>query len=458
MTTSSSNEAPPNCARHVAVIGGGLVGSLQACFLAEKGFEVELFEAKEDIRTRKYASGRSINLGLSHRGREALKLVGLEDEVIRNGAVPMHGRMIHSLSGKTSAQAYGKKGQNVLSMDRRRLNETLLTAAESYPNVKTHFRHKLVQAELDKGTIVILDRNTDREFTLRPDLIVGCDGVNSAMRAALFEYGLINYSQEYLTHGYMELHIPAKDGKFAMEANYLHVWPREPFTMIATPNPDGTFNCALFLPLEEFADIKIRGRQVCLEFFREHFPDAVTLIGEQELTESFIANRACKLMSIKCSPYHYKDKAVIIGDAAHAMVPFYGQGMNCGFEDCIVFSEALDKFDGDLAKVLPAFSEYRSPDAQAMCDLNLYNFKEMRSLVNSRWFLFRKYLDWFLQWLFPKRHIPLYTMVTFSRIRYGEVVRRWKRQTKIVNWTLFGMACLSVVVTGIFIRRFVNLE
>ncbi|XP_071797814.1 kynurenine 3-monooxygenase-like isoform X2 [Asterias amurensis] len=417
-----STDMNSSSALNVAVVGGGLVGSLEAILLAKRGFNVELYEAREDIRTLEHVSGRSINLALSVRGRAALQLVGLEEQFI-------------------------------LSVDRRLLNETLLTEAEKYPNIQLHFSHKLLQANLDKGTLVF-KKEDGSEMTVQPDLIIGCDGAYSAIRKQMIRLGRMSYSQEYIPHGYMELCIPPKEGKFATRINYLHIWPRDEFMMIALPNMDASFTCTLFMPFAQFDQIENEGETAGLDFFRKYFPDAIPLIGEKEIKETFLKNRGLPMVSIKCSHYNYKDRVLIMGDAAHAMVPFYGQGMNCGFEDCVVLEELLEKYNNDFAKVLPAFSEHRAPDAQAMCDLAMYNYVEMRSLVNSRWFLLKKKVDKFLNWLMPKKYIPLYTMVTFSRIRYHSVIQQWKRQDKFVEKALFYLMCVPAASIGVFMLSY----
>uniref|UniRef100_A0AAQ5ZH08 Kynurenine 3-monooxygenase n=1 Tax=Amphiprion ocellaris TaxID=80972 RepID=A0AAQ5ZH08_AMPOC len=380
----------------VAVVGGGLVGALNACFFAKRGFDVEVFETREDIRQAKIVKGRSINLALSHRGRQALKHVGMEEKIVSQG-IPMHARMIHSLSGKQSPIPYGKKGQYILSVDRANLNKELLTEAETYPNTKLNFDHKLQDWSAETGlmTFVRPDGSTEE---VEADLIVGCDGAFSAIRKQFLRRSRFNYSQTYIPHGYMELTMPPINEEFAMKPNYLHIWPRNTFMMIALPNMDKTFTLTFSL---------------LRDYFR--LP-------------------AQAMVSVKCSPYHIGDKCVLMGDAAHAVVPFYGQGMNAGFEDCIVFDEIMDRFSEDFNAVLPEYTRVRVPDDHAIADLAMYNYIEMRAHVNSKWFLFRKHVDNFLHFLMPRAVIPLYTMVTFTRTRYHEAVERWHWQDKVIHF------------------------
>uniref|UniRef100_A0A3Q3GKV7 Kynurenine 3-monooxygenase n=1 Tax=Labrus bergylta TaxID=56723 RepID=A0A3Q3GKV7_9LABR len=360
----------------VAVVGGGLVGALNACFFAKRGFEVEVFETREDIRQAKVVKGRSINLALSHRGRQSLKHVGMEEKIVSQG-IPMHARMIHSPSGKQTPIAYGKKGQ---------------VTAEKYPNTKLNFDHKLQDWSADTGIMMFLCLRADGSTQqIQADLIVGCDGAFS-------------------------LTMPPINGEFAMKPNYLHIWPRNTFMMIALPNLDKTFTCTLFMPFEEFE--KITTGDEVLEFFQKYFADTIPLIGVDALKEDYFRLPGQAMVSVKCSPYHIGDKCVLMGDAAHAVVPFYGQGMNAGFEDCIVFDEIMETLNEDFSAVLPEYTRVRVPDDHAIADL-------------AMWFLFRKHVDNLLHFIMPKTIIPLYTMVTFTRTRYHEAVQRWHWQDKV---------------------------
>ncbi|KAL8585210.1 hypothetical protein ACOMHN_013225 [Nucella lapillus] len=422
--------------KHVAVCGGGLVGAMNACFLAKRGFTVDVFEMRPDIRTQEVVRGRSINLALSVRGREALKKIGLEDQVIQKG-IPMFSRMIHDCDGTLRPIPYGKGQQNIMSVDRRLLNEVLLDAAEKYPSVKTHFNHKLVKCNFETGEIVFL--HDGEELKRKVDVIVGTDGAYSAVRQQMMKRPnlLFNFQQDYIPHGYMELNIPpSHDGQFAMGLNYLHIWPRGNFMMIALPNLDKSYTTTLFMPFDMFRSLKTEDQ--LMDFFRTTFPDSIPLLGEEELKDTFFKGKALPLVTVKCDPYHVGGKAVLLGDAAHAMVPFYGQGMNCGFEDCIVLDDMLDKYNNDFEKALPAFTAFRNPDAKAICDLALYNYVEMRDSVNSPAFLLRKKVDNFLNALFPSFWIPLYTTVSFSRMRYHQCIANRAWQDKVITGLCWG--------------------
>ncbi|KAG8444524.1 hypothetical protein GDO86_009619, partial [Hymenochirus boettgeri] len=425
------------------------VGSLNACFFAKKGFHVDLYEAREDIRTAKTVSGRSINLALSYRGLQALKPVGLDNKITAMG-IPMRARMIHSLTGKKFPIPYGKPHQYILSVDRANLNKELLNAAEKYPNVKLHFEHKLQTCNVDSGTMTFVRKQGD-VFQTTTNLIVGCDGAFSVVRKQFMRKTRFNYSHVYIPHGYKELTIPPRKGEYAMEPNYLHIWPRNTFMMIALPNLDKSFTCTLFMPFEDFEKLNT-GYEV-LDFFKTYFQDSIELIGEKNLKEDFFLLPPQALISVKCSTFCIDQKCVLMGDAAHAVVPFYGQGINAGFEDCLVFSELMEQYENNFRICLPEFSRLRVPDAHALSDLAMYNYKEMRVHVNSKWFRLRKRVDNILNMLMPRTFIPLYTMVTFSGIRYHEVVLRWKWQNKVINLGLliFGTTG-SLGATYLFLR------
>jgi len=429
----------------VVVIGGGLVGSLQAVFLAKHGYRVRLYEARGDIRTNDQIGGRSINLALSERGQEALRAVGLK-EIVMEKAVPMYGRMIHSIDGKQYSLAYGVDGQCIYSVDRRALNMLLLDKAENCNNVELHFSHKLSRVHFSnkdgRKNTVVLSKSKNEEKVVDADFCFGCDGAYSAVRRQMDRQSGLNYNQEYIPHDYKELTIPAdpKTGKYALDKNHLHIWPRHEFMLIALPNLDQSFTVTLFMPREIFAGIKNSGNIV--QFFKQHFPDVIPVIGQERLIKDFLTNETGKLVSLKCWPHYIEEGSLILGDAAHAMVPFYGQGMNAGFEDCLVFSELLQQ-NGDLHKAGRLYSEIRYKDSYAICDLAMYNYIEMRSHVNSPVFRLRRRLDRFLHWLFPRDYVPLYTMVSFTRIPYSKVVERAAKQDILVRRGIQAIALLG---------------
>ena len=429
------------------VVGGGLVGSLQALFLSKRGYKVELYESRADMRCESHYSGRSINLALSVRGREALKIVGLERTVL-NDAIPMHARMIHSISGMTSSQAYGKSEQCIYSVDRRNLNELLLNKAEQDPNISLNFEYKLMRANFEDKEYTFVKGTKAEEVSIHADLVFGCDGAYSTVRRQMMRWGRLNYQQEYIDHGYKELTMPPDmSGNFSMAPNFLHIWPRENFMMIALPNKDFSFTVTLFMPFEIFDAIETE--EDLLAFFVKNFPDSVDKIGVERLVHDYFNNPVGKLVSVKCYPHFMADSAVIMGDAAHAVVPFYGQGMNAGFEDCLIYYELLTK-EKDPFKAAQLYSESHWRDCHAIADLSMYNYREMRSHVNSRLFLLHKKVDNFLHMLFPRKFIPLYTMVAFTRIPYHVVVQRNGKQRRMVTILFSVGAVASLFIIGFY--------
>ncbi|XP_055331398.1 kynurenine 3-monooxygenase-like isoform X2 [Paramacrobiotus metropolitanus] len=385
-----------------------------------------------DIRRAEKVVGKSINLALSHRGRTALRAVGLEKHIVAEG-IPMRARMIHSLDETTHPVPYGTREDHfIISIDRRRLNEVMLTLAESQPNVTLHFGHKLVRCNLHTGRMLFqLSDNINERVEKFADSIIGCDGAHSAVRDAMLKQAGFQYQQEYIEHGYIELVTPpTKNGEYAMPPNYLHIWPRMTFMLIALPNLDKSFTTTLFMPFDKFS--QLRSPETVVDFFRTTFPDALNLIGEESLVKDFLGTKPSSLISVKCKPYHF-GKAIIIGDAAHAMVPFYGQGMNAGFLDCLRLDELLEEYNGNFERVYPEFTRRMQINSHAIIDLAMYNYIEMRYLVNTRSFLIRKKVDNFLYRLFPNTWIPLYTMVTFSLLPYSECMKRKKWQDTVLR-------------------------
>lgn len=426
--------------KHVAVTGGGLVGSLLAIYLQKRGYKVTVFERRPDIRKNQIDAGRSINLALSSRGLKALSEVGLS-EMIQRVAIPMHGRMMHDINGHLTFQPYGEEGQYINSVSRTNLNVVLINEAEAQ-GAEYRFGHRCVNIDPVKTEITwtnnttqppvaALIENSSAVFSQRFDLIIGSDGAFSAVRTAMQFTDRYNFSQDYIEHGYKELHIPALNG-WIIEPNALHIWPRESFMMIALPNPDQSFTCTLFLPFEgNPAFSQLQTDKAVDDFFRNTFSDAVPIMPT--LLEDFRRNPASSLVTMRCYPWH-KNRTLLIGDAAHAVVPFYGQGMNAGFEDCRILNSLLDEFDDNWEQVLPAFQEQRKPDADAIAQLALDNFVEMRDLVADTEFLLRKKIEARLHKLYPERWIPQYTMVTFRPdIRYSEALAIGQRQRLIMD-------------------------
>jgi kynurenine 3-monooxygenase len=429
------------------VVGAGLAGALMACYLGKAGYRVDLYEKRPDPRSHDQDRGRSINLAISVRGIHALREVGLADEVLR-AAIPMRGRMMHARTGELSFQPYGKDDTEVIrSVSRAGLNLALVNAAARYESVRLFFQKKCTGVDLNTGALELVDEATHAVATAECDVAIGADGAYSAVRAQMQKREGFNYRQDYLTHGYKELTIPpGPHGEFRMEKHALHIWPRRSFMLIALPNLDGSFTCTLFWPLEgpdSFAVLKTEAD--VRRFFDEQFPDAVPLMPS--LAEDFLKNATGSLVTIRCSPWHVHDKVVLLGDAAHAVVPFLGQGMNAAFEDCTVLNECLARHAPEWETTFREYEARRKENTDTLAKLCLENFIEMRDRVGSRAFLLRKRVENFLHKLFPSWYLPLYTMVSFTRIPYAEALKRARKQDRIVAGVVgAGLILLLLVV------------
>lgn len=418
--------------KNVAVIGAGLVGSLHAILLAKKGMTVDVFERRPDLRKAEVIGGRSINLALSNRGFKALEMAGIADE-IRSISIPMYGRKMHDLEGNLTYQPYGKDDEAIYSVSRGGLNQKLMNLADDYENIQYRFNHRCEDIDLEKNTIFFEDTNSGKEEHYTYDHIFGTDGAFSAVRGRLQKTPMFNYSQGYLSHGYKELVIPPnEDGTHRIDKNCLHIWPRGKFMLIALPNLDGSFTVTLFFPMKgETSFESIKTKEDVMKFFNETFPDAVPHMPTLE--SDYFENPTSTLVTVRCEPWNYEDKVLLMGDAAHAIVPFYGQGMNSGFEDTSVFSEMYDEQSADMLKLFEDYSERRVPDGNAIADLALYNYIEMRDLAGDKDFLLRKKIERKFSDLYPDKWMPLYSQVTFSHIRYSEALAAGERQRKIMD-------------------------
>lgn len=403
----------------VTIAGAGLVGSLLARLLAGRSLDVTVYERRPDPRLAGFVGGRSINLALSDRGWRALELAGVADQV-REQALPMRGRLMHSIAGELTFQPYGAEGQAIYSVSRAGLNIALTEAAEA-AGVRFHFGQRVQQVDLDRRQLYLQDAADGREYSVEAPLLLSTDGAYSEVRNAMMRTPRFNYRQDYLDYAYKELHIPpGPDGEHRMAKDVLHIWPRGVFMLIALPNPDGSFTATLFLPYEGAESFARLHTDAAVEnFFQRFFPDTLPLLGD--LTGDFRRNPAGHLMTVRCSPWHYADNTLLLGDAAHAIVPFYGQGMNAGFEDCTLLNTMLDEFEGDWNRVIPAYSARRVADGQAIADLALRNFLEMRDWVADPRFLLRKEIAAALHERHPE-FVPLYGMVTFSHAPYSHAL------------------------------------
>jgi kynurenine 3-monooxygenase len=435
------------------LVGSGLAGGLLAAYLGRRRYDVDLYERRADPREGNIVGGRSINLAISTRGIHALEQIGIADEALRH-AIPMRGRMIHDKSGALHFAAYDVDPRKCInSIGRASLNAAVIEAAQRYPNVRVHFNHKCTDLDLAEA-VCHLETETDK-LTVRGDAVIGVDGAFSAVRASM-QRNIDNfqYDESYLAHGYKELTIPpATDGSWRIEKNALHIWPRKSFMMIALPNPDGSFTCTLFWEFEgprSFATTKTDDD--VRRFFGEEFPDAVPLMPT--LLEDFKNNPTGSLVTIRCAPWYYRDKVCLLGDAAHAVVPFYGQGMNAAFEDCVVLDECLDKFPDNRERAFAEYFSRRKKNADALADLAIGNFIEMRDKTTSRTFRAKKKLDHLLEAALPGMYLPLYTMVTFTRIPYAQAARRAHLQDRILYTAPIVLVLIGILALAVLTARF----
>ncbi len=417
--------------KNITIVGGGLVGSMLACYLSRRGHKVDVYERRPDMRKAGYIGGRSINLALSHRGWKTLKKIGL-DAVVDKIAIPMRGRMIHDLNGNTQLLPYGKDGQAIYSVSRGELNRIMVEEAEKFPKVKFHFDYRCAAVDFDTTTTQFQHVVTGEKLHTRSDIIFGADGAFSEVRYEMQRTNNFNLSQQYEAFGYKELHIPeTADGKHQLEKHALHIWPRGSFMMIALPNIDGSFTVTLFAPFKGengFDNLKTDADVVA--YFGKHFPDAMALMPD--LTKTFFANPTSSLCTIKCFPWKYKN-ACLIGDAAHAIVPFYGQGMICGFEDVRELDEILDATAENWEDALDKFQYQRKPNGDAIADLALYNYIEMRDLSGREDFQLRLKIERKIADRFFDKFMTHYSMVTFSDLSYSEAKRRGERQNELLD-------------------------
>lgn len=413
----------------IAVVGSGLVGSLLAIYLRKAGHTVHVYDRSKDIRTVQF-SGRSINLAMSHRGWRALDRAGVGD-AIREIAIPMNGRAIH-LQSKMSYQPYGREGEAIYSISRGTLNRKMIDLAEA-AGAEFHFEQKIWDVDLATATLQIGETERGEWAAARYDLVFGADGAFSRIRHRMQRQSMFNYSQEFLNTGYKELNIPSdEDGLHKLEKNAFHIWPRGEYMLIALPNLDGSFTCTLFMPFEgENSFAALTDRASVEAFFEKNFPDSIGVIPE--LANDFFKNPTSTLVTMKCFPWTFEDKVALIGDACHAIVPFYGQGMNAGFEDISVLFSLMEKLGDDWLQIFKSYERLRKPDADAIAELSYRNFMEMSKSVADDQFLLQKRIEnWFSE-KHPEKWLPLYSRVTFSHQSYAEALAIGDRQNQIMD-------------------------
>jgi len=413
----------------VVVVGAGLVGALWSVFLGRRGFSVDVYERRPDPRSKDAERGRSINLALSDRGFRALARVGLE-EPVRAIGLPMFGRAVHDRQGNVVTQPYGKPGQAIFSVSRAALNTLLIEAAAEMPNVRMHFDAPIVDVNLTDKRLKV--RSGTDVVDVQADLIFATDGGGSQVRQAMMRQPRFDYSQSFLAHGYKELALPADDaGRHQLAPDALHIWPRQAWMLIALPNLDGSFTCTLFLPFDGTASFAMLDHDDALRsFFASELPDAAALLPD--LVDQFRQNPTSPLGTIRCSPWQVDGALCLLGDAAHAIVPFYGQGMNAGFEDCVVLDDLYAESE-DWDDAIRTFAQVRKPDADAIATLAVSNFVEMRDKVADPVFLRMKQIEQRVLAAFPERYQSLYSLVTFSQVPYREALARGAAQEELLR-------------------------
>jgi kynurenine 3-monooxygenase len=426
----------------VAIVGAGLTGSLLACFLARRGLSVTLYERRSDPRAGQAERGRSINLAISERGLDALRRLGLVEQVMAD-ALPMTGRMIHPVSGPLDFQPYSVgRDRAINSISRGALNNALLDAADAAPGVELCFDHRLVDLDSPTGTM-IFDTPAGK-VQLSAAVVLGADGAGSAVRGQLLGDGAVTESVEFLDYGYKELSIPAQHGEFALDPGALHIWPRGTSMMIALPNPDRSFTCTLFWPTGSFDALTTPA--AIENHFRTHYPDLVPLAPN--LVDDYQYNPVGVLGTVHTMPWQAHGRTALIGDAAHAIVPFYGQGANCAFEDVVELDRCLDDTGGDWAQALPLFEQRRRDNTEAIAQMALANFVEMRDKVASPVFRLGKRIEHALERALPGRYVSRYELVSFSTTPYAEVQQRVRRQHQALAGVVLLAGGLVAVAAG----------
>ena len=416
--------------KEIAIVGSGLVGSLLAIVLKKIGHNVVVFDRRPDVRTVEF-SGRSINLAMSNRGWKALRQIGIEDEIM-DLAIPMDKRALHVNGKPLYFQPYGKRGEAIYSISRGVLNRKMISLAEEV-GVEFKFDEKIWDVSLGAAKLYTGKSEKGRWKEYPFDIVFGADGAFSRIRHKMQRQSRFNYSQDFINVGYKELNIPAnKDGSHKLDRNSFHIWPRGEFMLIAMPNLDGSFTCTLFMPFEgenSFESIDTSAKADT--FFAEFFPDINDEISN--LTRDFLRNPTSALVTMKCFPWTFEDKIALIGDAAHAIVPFYGHGMNAGFEDISVLRDLIEKHGDDWGKIFEEYQEERKPNTDAIAELSYRNFLEMSSKTADEQFLLRKKIERKFSEEYPDLWIPLYSRVTFSEAPYAEALGKGDRQAEIMD-------------------------
>jgi kynurenine 3-monooxygenase len=417
------------------VVGGGPVGALLAISLARHGYKVGLYEGRPDSRQTSIYQGKSINIALSDRGWTSLEKIGISADA-KKQAIPMFHRAVHGVDGELSSLPYGKKGDAIWSVSRGGINEQLLDIADQETNITTYFDHWLVDLDFESATATF-NAGNDEELITKADYLFGADGAHSRVRRLAHNLPRFSYSQTYMPQCYIELNIPANsDGSHRLEKNALHIWPRKDFMLIALPNPDGTVTCTLFMNHSGNPSFEaLQERSAVESFFNTNFADAMDYL--EQPVDTFMEKTAAPLFLVQVFPWSFNRKVGLIGDAAHAIVPFYGQGMNCGFEDCAELDALVDKHDHDWDKIFPAYENARKPNGDAIAELSKRNFVEMSDLSGDRNFQLQKKIEAKFSEQHPDLWTPLYSMVTFSpEVPYSEALKIGDEQNKVMQFIM----------------------
>ncbi|MCG8331611.1 MAG: FAD-dependent monooxygenase [Chitinophagales bacterium] len=419
--------------KSATIVGAGLVGSLWSVYLAKAGYKVNIVEMRSDLREADISAGKSINLAFSERGWTAFKTVGIEKE-IEDIALPMYGRTMHDLAGNLTYQPYGQEGQAIYSVSRAEINCRMMDVAEKYGDATIHFNEKCIGADLENGIVYCQNTQTGKRSEFKSDVVFAADGAFSAVRyRAMQKLDRFQYSQHYIEDGYREILLPAnEDGSYKLSKTSLHIWPRGRFMLIALPNEDGSFTCTLFMPFEnhEYAFDKLKSKAHVEDFFKKIFPDFYELMPE--IGTVWESHPLSSLAIVRCYPWAH-GKTVLMGDAAHATVPFYGQGMNSGFEDCSVLWILMQQYDEDWPAVFEQYQRMRKPEGNAVQDLSLDNYYVMRDYVADPKFLLQKKFERRIQQLYPEKYIPLYSQVSFTNTPYSVAYENGKKQDVLIK-------------------------
>lgn len=424
----------PYAEKTVAIVGAGPGGTLMAIYLARLGFKVEVYERRGDMRYEEVEHGRSINLTLAARGLSALEKVGLLETILPI-TIPLKGRMIHALDGAQRFQPYGKNDQEVIySIQRNELNMALLNSVETFPNVRVFFHRRCINLDRETKTLYLLNERSQETFSVTADLIIGADGAFSTIRQHLLRFQKTDYQQEFLDWGYKQLTIPpGPDASFLLRADTLHDWPRGDAMMLAIPNHDGCFTCTCVLAFQGEGSFQTLKTEMDVHaFFKRLFPDVIPLIPD--LAEQFLHNPTCDFVTIHTNPWYYKDAIVLIGDACHAVYPFYGQGMNAAFEDCQILNACIARHPDNLEEAFASYQQTRLRNTNVLAKLSRQNFDELRDKVRSPWLVAHKKTIVALNRLFPRTWVPLYTLMTHTTIPYAEALERYQKQNRAAKW------------------------